>query len=51
MNSTVGIGVIKTATASFEAELRSFAPVRDNDTMTNPVSNYFLKSSFKAKRR
>ena len=51
MNSTVGIGVIKTATASLEAEFHSFALVRGNDTMTNPVLNYFLKSSFKAKRR
>ena len=51
MNSTVGIGVIKTATTSLEAEVHSFAPIRGNDTMTNPVSNYFFKASFKAKIR
>jgi len=51
MNSTVGIGVIKTTTTSLEAEFRSFAPVKGNDTMTNTVSNYVLKASFKAKIR
>ena len=51
MNSTVGIGVIKTATTSLEAEFDSFAPIRGNDTMTNPVSNYVFKASFKAKIR
>lgn len=51
MNSTVGIGVIKITTASLEAEFHSFAPVRGNDTMTNPVSNYVFKASFKAKIR
>ena len=51
MNSTVGIGVIKITTASLEAEFHSFASVRGNDTMTNPVSNYVLKASFKAKIR
>ena len=51
MNRTVGIGVIKTATASLEAEFHSFSPVKGNDTMTNPVSNYVFKASFKAKIR
>lgn len=51
MNRIVGIGLIKTATGSLGSEFNSHAPIRGNDTTTNPVPNYVFKANFKAKIR